>query len=136
MSFSCQNDDKRTKILLKSNGLSNNFYEQEVSQLRTYFENKNLEQPKLFKDDYDKIKIIEKSINVITGLKTIYDKKVAIDKLEKKIHELIEIEELYFVCLEINENNEFLFNSILKNDCNRVIYQVYKGFYKLNYAVF
>ena len=136
MSFSCQNDDKRIMVLLESNALSNNFYEEEIRQLREYFEDKSLEQPKLYKDDYDKIKIIEKTIILITGLKTVSDKKVALQKLEKKIQELIEIEALTFVCLKINESDEALFNSVLENDCNRIIYQVYKEFYRLNYVVY
>ena len=136
MSFSCQNNDKRVMVLLESNALSNNFYEEEIRQLREYFEDKSLEQPKLYKDDYDKIKIIEKTIILITGLKTVSDKKVALQKLEKKIQELIEIEALTFVCLKINESDEALFNSVLENDCNRIIYQVYKEFYRLNYVVY
>ena len=123
-------------VLLESNALSNNFYEEEIRQLREYFEDKSLEQPKLYKDDYDKIKIIEKTIILITGLKTVSDKKVALQKLEKKIQELIEIEALTFVCLKINESDEALFNSVLENDCNRIIYQVYKEFYRLNYVVY
>ncbi|CAL2064663.1 conserved hypothetical protein [Tenacibaculum sp. 190524A05c] len=136
ISMSCKTDNEKNKILLESNNLSNKFYEKEISQLRTYFENKSIEQPNAFKEDYDKIKIIEKSIIVINGLKTVSDKKGGIRKLKKKVQELIEINTLTFGCLKINEKDEFLFDSVLENDCNRILYRVYKEFYRLNYAVF
>ena len=136
MSMSCKNDNEKNKILLESNNLSNKFYEKEISQLRTYFENKSIEQPKAFKGDYDKIKMIENIIIIANGLKTVSDKKKVVRKLKKKVQELIEIDALIFLCLKINDKDEFLFDSVLENDCNRILYQVYKEFYRLNYAVF
>ncbi len=136
MSMSCKNDNEKIKILLESNNLSNKFYEKEIGQLRTYFENKSIEQPKAFKGDYDKIKMIENIIILTKGLKTVSDKKEVVRKLEKKIQELIEIDALTFLCLKIYDKDEFLFDSVLENDCNRILYRVYKEFYRLNYAVF
>ena len=134
--FSCKEECTEREIVFKLNKLSNAIYLEEVDGLREYFKNKSLEQPKMYGEFYQRMVVIEKAIGEVANLKSVEAKREHMEGLRKEMNDLLEDRDLKLLYHDANSEDVELFNSLLKNDLNRMLYYLYKKAYLSNYSVF
>ncbi|WP_299711555.1 hypothetical protein [uncultured Tenacibaculum sp.] len=132
--FSCKEGKIEIEILIVSNNTSSSVFKKEIENLKSFFENKYEEQPKLYEEYYNELITIESKVNRCLKLKSIKAKKESLKKLKLYLDENIDIEEDYvFNSMKINNEIDLvIFDSILNNDLNRNLYLVYNRLYILS----
>ncbi|WP_282088344.1 hypothetical protein [Aquimarina algiphila] len=129
--YSC-NKENNNEVFIELNKLSSEIYIKETDDLRRFFESKSIEEPEKYRITFEKIIAIENKIKDYKSLKTIANKKKFINEFKS----LVEIEGAQFVCQKMDTKDLVLFNSVIENDLNRVLYKTYKKFYTYHHSVF
>jgi hypothetical protein len=141
MFSSCNNNNnnnnisKNNKTLLESISLSNEHYSEATRQLKGYFENKSLEQPAIYAFDYKKMTEFEKKITNFNKIVGINNKKIFVNELKQQLINESDENNFKFICLKIDDNNK-IFDSIAKNDLNRILFKKYNNLYFKYQSVF
>lgn len=127
--FSCKETCNEREIVFKLNKLSNTIYLEEVESMRRFFKNKSLEQPKMYSGFYQDMVVIEKTIAEVSNLKSVDDKRRCMQELKKDMNDLFKDKDVKFLHHDANPEDVELFNSMLENDLNRMLYYLYKEAY-------
>ena len=135
MFSSCDSRLKNDQALLESISLSNTYYNESTRQFRDFFKTKALEQPKKYASDYQKMCEFEKKIADFHKIVGADQKKIFINALQQQFMKESGENNYKFVCLKV-EDNEKIFDSLAKNDFNRILYKKYTVLYYRHYSVF